>query len=155
MEPGAAPHRNDRVRRLMMAAVDNEILAEDRAELDAALAADAGLRNEWEAFTRLKEVTGAMTMREPPPETWDGYWEGVYRRCERGLGWILASIGAIVVATWGTWEWVRELMADTGTPLFIRWSVLAMSAGLVILFVSVARERWFVRKSDPYKDVVR
>ena len=138
-----------------MAAVDDEISTEDRAELDVALAADAGLRNEWETLARLREMTGAMTLREPPAEVWDGYWEGVYRRFERGTGWILASIGAIVVATWGTWEWVQQLMADTDTPLFIRWSVLAMCAGMIILFVSVVRERWFVRKSDPYKDVIR
>lgn len=155
MESGGASQPRERVRRLMMEAVDEEISAEDRAELESVLAHDVELRHEWEAFTRLREVTGAMAMRKPPEDVWDAYWEGVYRRFERGLGWILASIGAIVVATWGTWEWVGELMSDTDTPLLIRWSVLAMCAGLVILFVSVARERWFIRKTDPYKDVVR
>ncbi len=154
MESGRA-RPNDRLHRLMMAAVDDEISAPDRAELDAALADDVTLRDEWEAFRRLREVTGSMTTREAPPDVWDSYWEGVYRRFERGIGWILASVGAIVVATWGSWMWIREFMSDTQIPPFIRWSVLALSAGLVILFVSVARERWFVRKSDPYKEVVR
>ena len=155
MDSGGASSPHDRVRQLMMAAVDNEITAEERTELDTALAKDAALRDEWEAFRRLRQVTDTMTVRRPPPETWDSYWEGVYRRFERGLGWILASVGAIVIATWGTWEWVSELMADVQTPLLVRWSVLAMCAGLVILFVSVVRERWFLSRSDPYKDVVR
>lgn len=154
MESGSVQPK-DRLRQLMMAAVDEEISAPERAELDAALADDAGLRNEWEAFRRLREVTGSMTTREPPSEVWDSYWEDVYRRFERGIGWILASVGAIVVTTWGAWMWVRELMSDAEIPTFIRWSVLALSAGLVILFVSVARERWFVRKTDPYKDLIR
>lgn len=155
MESGEAMRPNERVRQLMMEAVDGEISPPDQAELDAALANDSELRNEWEAFRRLREVTGSMTTQEPPPEVWDSYWEGVYRRFERGIGWILASVGAIVVATWGSWIWVRELLSDTEIPQFIRWSVLALSAGLVILFISVARERWFVRKTDPYKDVIR
>ena len=155
MDSGGASSQRERVRQLMMAAVDNEITAEERAELDAALAGDDALRAEWEAFTRLRDVTGRMTVRRPPPETWDTYWEGVYRRFERGLGWVLASVGAIVIATWGTWEWVSQLMADVETPIFVRWSVLGMCAGLVVLFVSVARERWFLHRSDPYRDVVR
>lgn len=144
-----------RLQSLMMAAVDQEISAEQQVELDAALAADPQLRDEWEAFQRLKEVTDTMTPRKPSDEIWDGYWEGVYRRFERGLGWILASVGAIVLLVWGAWTWVRKILADTELPEFVRWAILALAAGLVVVFVSVARERFFVRKTDPYKDVVR
>lgn len=155
MDSGGASSPRERARQLMMAAVDDEITQEERDELEAALAGDATLRDEWDAFMRLREVTGGMRVRRPPPEVWESYWEGVYRRVERGLGWILASVGAIVIAAWGTWEWVSELMADVETPILVRWSVLAMCTGLVILFVSVVRERWFLSKSDPYRDVAR
>ncbi|MDX1393306.1 MAG: zf-HC2 domain-containing protein [Gemmatimonadota bacterium] len=155
MDSGGTSSPRDRARQLMMAAVDDEITPEERDELEAALAGDAALRDEWDAFMRLREVTGGMTVRRPPPEIWESYWEGVYRRFERGLGWVLASVGAIVIATWGTWEWVSQLMADVETPILVRWSVLAMCAGLVILFVSVVRERWFMSRSDPYRDVLR
>ena len=40
-------------------------------------------------------------------------------------------------------------------PGYVRWGLLALIAGFVILFVSVVRERLFTRKDDPYKDVVR
>jgi ferric-dicitrate binding protein FerR (iron transport regulator) len=154
-ESERAPTEKERWRRLMMAAVDGEISAEDRATLDRALARDPGLRREWNAFERLKEVTSAMTPGRPPPEIWDTYWEDVYRRIERGLGWILVSVSAIVLAVWGAWTWVGELLADSTLPPVIRWSVLALAAGLAILFVSVVRERWFLYRDDPYKDVVR
>jgi len=147
--------KTERLQGLMMAAVDEEISAEERAELDAALAADPELRNEWEAFRRLKEMTETMTPREAPGETWDGYWEGVYRRLERGLGWVLTSIGAIVLLVWGAWTWAQEILADTEIPGFVRWAILALAAGLVVVFVSVIRERLVVRKTDPYKDVIR
>lgn len=145
----------ERVRHLMMAEVDREISGTGRDELDAALEADPDLRDELETFQRLKEVTDTMTPLKPPDETWDGYWEHVYRRLERGIGWILLSLGAIIVGTWGLWTLVREVLQDTTMPVFIRWAVLALLAGGVILFVSVVRERVFMRKSDPYKDVIR
>lgn len=150
-----APNEKERWRRLMMAAVDGEISAEDRESLERALARDPGLRREWNAFTRLKEVTRTMTPRRPPPEVWETYWEGVYRRTERGLGWILVSVSAIVLTVWGAWTWVGELLSDTTMPPLIRWSILALAAGLVILFISVLRERWFLSRGDPYKDVIR
>ncbi len=154
-ESERAPTEKERWRRLMMAAVDGEISDNDRATLEHALAGDAGLRRELRSFERLREVTSTMTPRRPPPEVWDTYWQGVYRRLERGLAWILVSVGAIVLTVWGVWTWVSELLADTTLPVFVRWSVLVLAAGLAILFVSVVRERWFLQRDDPYKDVVR
>lgn len=149
------PREEERVRHLMMAEVDREISGEGRLELESALDADPDLRDELDTFQRLKEVTDTMTPLKPPGETWDGYWEHVYRRLERGIGWVLVSLGTITVGTWGLWTLVRDVIRDTTMPVYIRWGVLALLAGGVILFVSVARERLFLRKTDPYKDVVR
>ena len=154
-ERSGVPPDGERVRHLMMAEVDREISGSARRELESALEADPNLRDELDTFQRLKEVTDTMTPLKPPGETWDDYWERVYRRLERGAGWILVSLGTIIVGTWGLWTLAREVIADTTIPVLIRWSVLALIAGAVILFVSVARERLFMRKSDPYKDVVR
>ena len=145
----------ERVRHLMMAEVDEEISGDERVELEAALEVDPGLRNELDAFRRLKEVTDTMSPIKLPGERWDSYWEDVYRRLERGIGWVLVSVGTIVLGTWALWNVVRSLIEDTALPAYIRWSILALLAGFVILFVSVLRERIFMGKGDPYKDVVR
>ncbi|WP_420632835.1 hypothetical protein [Candidatus Palauibacter sp.] len=146
---------DERVRHLMMAEVDRELSGEARAELESALAENPDLRNELETFQRLKEVTDTMTPLKPPGETWDTYWERVYRRLERGIGWVLVSLGTITVGTWALWTAVQGLIEDTTMPAYIRWGLLVLLAGFVILFVSVVRERLFMQKSDPYKDVVR
>ncbi|WP_419949825.1 hypothetical protein [Candidatus Palauibacter sp.] len=154
-EGNGMPPQEERVRHLMMAEVDREISGKGRLELESALEADPDLRNELETFQRLKEVTDTMTPLKPPGETWDSYWEHVYRRLERGIGWVLVSLGTITVGTWGLWTLVKEVIQDSTMPVYIRWGVLALLAGGVILFVSVVRERLFMQKSDPYKDVVR
>ncbi len=145
----------ERLEQLMMAEVDKEISGEDRAALKTALETNPDLKNELETFRRLKEVTDTMSPLKPPGETWDNYWEDVYRQLERRISWVLISLGTIVLGTWGLWNAVSGLIADRAIPGFVRWSLLALLAGFVILCVSVIRERMFMSKGDPYKDVVR
>ena len=150
--------RADRIERneeLLMQALDGELGPDGRRELDGLLADNPELREEWERLSRLKEVTGNMKLRSPPEELWAGYWTSVYSRFERGLAWILVSIGAIVLLSWGAWEFVQDLMADGDLPTFVKWSILALIVGLVMLLVSVLRHRIFVSQSDPYKEIER
>jgi hypothetical protein len=147
--------RLDRTRELLMRALDEELAAGERQELELLLADDPVLRAERERLGRLKEVTAEMKLRNPPEALWDGYWNSAYSRMERGIGWILVSFGVIVVGGWATWQFVTELIADTEMPPLIKAGILAGSLGLVILLVSVLRHRLFVRKTDPYKDIQR
>jgi ferric-dicitrate binding protein FerR (iron transport regulator) len=147
--------RIGRSRELLMLALDDELESTDRAEFERLLSDNPELREEWDRLSRLKEVTANMKLRNPPEEMWDGYWTSVYSRFERGLAWILVSIGAIVFGSWGTWQVVRDLMADTDLPTVVKWSILAMIVGLVMLLVSVLRHRIFVSQSDPYKEIER
>lgn len=149
------PASAERWTRLLMRALDGELSETERQDFESILERDAELREEWGRLRRVKEVTDSMKMREPPKEVWDGYWSGVYRRTERGVAWILVSVGAIVLISWGLVRWVQDVLVDTSVPGLIRWASVALVVGLVILFVSVAREKLHVRKSDPYKDVVR
>lgn len=147
--------RIDRVRELLMRALDDELDSAQRDELERLIADNPELQEEWNHLSRLKEVTAHMKLRNPPEEMWDGYWTSVYSRFERGLAWILVSVGAIVFGSWGAWAVVRDLMADNDLPTFVKWGILALTVGLVMLLVSVLRHRIFVSKSDPYKEIER
>ena len=126
---------------LLMRALDDELEPAERAELERLLSDNPELREEWDRLSKLKEVTGNMRLRNAPEEMWDGYWNSVYSRFERGLAWILVSLGAIVVGSWGAWYFVKDLMADADLPTVIKWSILALIVGLVTLLVSVLRHR--------------
>ena len=151
----AAAEGLERARELLMRGLDGELDAGERDELDRLLAGDSELREEWERLSRLKEVTSNMSMRKPPEEMWDGYWTSVYSRFERGLAWILVSIGAIVLGSYGAWYGVRDLMGDPDLPTLVKWGILAVIVGLVMLLVSVLRHRVFVSRTDPYKEIDR
>jgi len=152
---GVTGESRDRAHELMMAALDGEISEAEQRELERFFADDPALKSEWDRFTRLKEVTSSMALQQPPEETWDRYWGGVYRRLERGIGWILVSLGAVVLLSYGLWALARDLIYVSDLPLFARVAIGAVIVGAVVLLVSVAREKWFVRRRDPYKDVIR
>jgi ferric-dicitrate binding protein FerR (iron transport regulator) len=146
----------DRAHALMMAALDGEASAEDRQELAGLLARSPELAAEWGRFERLKEVTTGMRLQNPPEEVWDHYWTTTYRRTERGVAWLLIVAGGLVLAAYWIWHLVEALLADTGTPLFLRAAIAAVAIGALILVVSVVREKIFTARRDPYqKEVVR
>ncbi len=145
----------DSLRRLMMAHLDGELAPHEREELERRLASDPALEREWDRLVRLKEVTEGMRLRKPPEEVWDSYWTSVYRRLERGVAWILVSVGVMVVLGYGAWTAVQELIADAEMPWFLKAAILATTVGVVVLFVSVLREKLFVRGRERYKDVER
>jgi ferric-dicitrate binding protein FerR (iron transport regulator) len=152
---GGTDRERERIRHLMMAALDDELDVNQRAELERILSHDAELRAEWERLVRLKEATKSMMLRRPPEEMWSHYWASVYNRFERGIGWTLVSLGAVVLVSWGIWEFLGSLFADTELPFYIKLSILAVVAGLTILTFSVFREKLFTRARDPYREVER
>ena len=153
-EKGTAPG-DERVRQLLMSGLDGELNEEEREELERLLSTDSKLRDEWNRLSRVKEVTQSMALRKPPDEVWEDYWASVYSRLERGVGWILVSVGGIVLVFYGAWQGVQALIADAEMPWFLKGAILATTVGLVVLFVSVLREKLFIRARDPYKDVQR
>jgi hypothetical protein len=104
---------------------------------------------------RFEEVMQKMELKQPPKEMWQVYWTSVYNRLERRIGWILLSIGAIIILFFGGYKAIEGIIEDTTTPLILKIGILAALGGLVILLVSIGRERIFVRKRERYKEVVK
>lgn len=147
--------RLQRARHLMMAALDGELDSAERAELERLLVERPELRAELDRMGKVKEVTRAVTYRKPPEEVWDRYFESVYNRLERGIGWLLVFASASVLALWALWHAVEALFEDSSMPFAIKLSIFALLAGGTILLLSVFREKWFTRKADPYREIQR
>ena len=78
-----------------------------------------------------------------------------HARLERGLAWILFSIGAIILLTYSGFKAVESIISDPQLAGILKAAILMVIGGSVILLVSVVREKLFTRKSDPYKEVQR
>jgi hypothetical protein len=142
-------------RELLAGYVDGELSDEEREAFERELERDPQLRAELNEFRKLKEVTGMMQYADLPDEVWDGYWQNLYRKLERGIGWILFSIGAIVLLSFGVYQFFLELFSDSDVPTIVRISVTVLSIGAVLLLVSFVRERLFAYNRDRYRKVIR
>ena len=145
----------ERFKILLMGAVDNELNNDERKEFDRLLADNSDYKQEYQEYLKLKEATKEMKFKNPPAELWDSYWLNVYNRIERGLGWILLSIGCIILLIFAGYHFFRAIIFEANLPLIIKISIFSVIAGLAILLVSIVRERIFTYKSDPRKDTKR
>lgn len=144
----------DRFRMLMMKALDGELAGSEHSEFDNFLH-DNECADEWAQFRNMKEATMSLKFSAPAPEVWDTYWTSVYNRLERGLGWLLLSLGAVALLAWGAVLAAEELWADGEVPLLMKIAIFSVAGGLFLLFFSIIRERWFTSRHDIYKEVIR
>lgn len=145
----------ERFEKLMMGALDSELTMDEEQEFNKMLASDTDLKKEFDQYKKLKKATIAMKFKAPPPEVWDNYWLGVYNKMERGIGWLIFSIGAVILLTYGGFKSIEAVINDPGLALIAKVGILLTIGGLAVLFVSVAREKFFTRKHDPYKEIIR
>ena len=95
-------------------------------------------------------------LKEPSDIELAQYWSSVYNRLERGIGWILFSVGAIIVLCYGGFKLVEEIIKDPEIVPLFKVGIVALVFGVAILLVSVLRERLRVRKVDKYsKEIER
>ncbi|MEA1913464.1 MAG: hypothetical protein U9N06_06515 [candidate division WOR-3 bacterium] len=134
--------------------LDKELSNEDKEELEKIVSEDENLKKE---LKELKEMQKVMNMLKPAnsDQEWENYWQNLYNRLERGIGWILISIGAILVLAFLGFEFIKDLIQDPKLALYFKIGLMALLLGLIILFVSVVRERILMRKYDKYSKEVK
>lgn len=134
-----------------MRLLDGEMNASERADYEAHLRECGVCRGEMQSLGRVVRLSEELKLRVPDDEFWKGYWESVYRRSERGVGFVLLAAGLLAIAAYGVFRAVTS-------PSFLTFqgiSITVILAGLVIIFISVLRERWHERRNDPYREVER
>lgn len=140
---------------LISGKLDGELTHEQQQELDRHLETCPVCRKEYEELLHLKEVTTDMRFTDLPDRYWAGYWNDIYNRLERGIGWIFLSVGAIILLGIGAWELLDKFFTNATQPLILKLGVGFGLIGVIILAVSILRERLFARKHERYEEVER
>jgi hypothetical protein len=134
-----------------MRLLDGELTEEEKLEYESHVRQCDECRAELESLGRIVELTNELRLRKPDDEFWEGYWESVYRRSERNLGFFFVIAGVLAVLFYGVFKAVTSPKLLTYEGI----SVTVILVGLVVIFVSVARERYHESRNDPYKGVKR
>jgi len=140
---------------LMMGLVDDEISESQKAQVLEHLASCEKCAAQFKAFSNLKKETSEMKLKKLPEMYWDEYWDHVYNKLERGIAWIILSLGTILIFTYGAYEMTYEFFFDQTVSLFLRIATGIFTFGIVILTVSVLREKLMIRHLDKYRSVKR
>ena len=133
--------------------IDGELSDEERRLFEREIAGDKELQAELEDFMRLKQITAKMTYADLPDEVWESYWSSLYKKTERGLGWIFFSLGAIALLCFGIFSLLQGIFTNPEVPVFIKITVPLLLIGITILLVSFVRERLFAFNRERYREV--
>ena len=140
---------------VMMAYLDGELEEKQIKTFQAHLKNCPQCRQDLEEFTSLKKITDSVSLVEPEDRVWDQYWDNVYNRLERRMGWVFFAIAGILLGLFGGFKVVEAVILDPGVDLMFKVCLVVLILGLAILFASVLRERLYFRQRDRYKDVRR
>jgi len=145
----------DEYKELMMGYLDNELNPEQRRRFEEHLAGCPECAGELEEFRKIKTITDEVALVEPEDRLWQTYWDNIYNRLERGAGWIVFSVAAILLIIYGGFKLIEQIVRDPTVGVLLKAGLLTLMAGLAILFVSVLRERVFFWHRDRYRNVRR
>ncbi len=134
-----------------MKLLDGEMENAEKALYEEHLRSCEDCKKEMKEIGMIIDWTKELKLREPEDEFWNAYWNGLYKRLERNFGFFLVIIGVIALVIYG-------IIRAVTSPEFLTFSGISLAlilVGLLIVFISVARERYYERKNDPYRKVKR
>ena len=98
-----------------------------------------------------------MSTKSSTHKTRDGFWFATYNRIERKVAWALIIVGSSIILVYALYELgksayalLQDFFAKPSWELFLSLAGILVAFGLLILFVSVIREKLYVRRHDPY-----
>lgn len=145
----------DTYKPLLMGYLDSELTEIEVLRMEQHLENCAECRIELEEFRKLKEVTQNMRVVTPDARSWEEYWSHVYNRLERRIGWVVTSLGAILVTSYGIYSLIAKFLLRSDIPIVVRIGIVALVVGFCTLLISVIRERIFMARMDKYERIKR
>ncbi len=134
---------------------ENEITEKEKIEFEILLENNQQFKEEFEEQKKIKEVFKKMKLKNPSEEIWDSYWENIYNKFERSIGWLAVFIGALLLIGFASVQFVNQLYNDNSSPLIIKIGTVFLVFGFLVLLFSIIREKFFTNKNDKYKEIQR
>lgn len=141
----------ERIRPLLSGLLDGELEPHEVAEVNSALMRSASLRADYEQLCSMDEKLNHLTMIEPADKVAQRIWNSPYHRVALNAGIWLIIGGYIALIAYGIFALAT---ADEG-PVLPRVAVFAIFGGILMLLITLIRERVTLHKTDPYKEIER
>jgi hypothetical protein len=142
-------HIDDHVAELLSGYLDGELTQQERQRVDVHCASCEACETSLVEIRALRESLGKARLSDIDQDQWREMMNDTTVKTARGIGWmlfwggILAALGISMLA----------FVTDSSIGLREKLIAGAIYGGLLVLFISVLRQRWIERKTDKYKDV--
>ncbi|MBN2379224.1 hypothetical protein JXM67_05425 [candidate division WOR-3 bacterium] len=147
--------KHEHYKYLLLKVVDGVASAKEKKEFLTHIRSCEECRAEYGEFKNLEELMSSIKLKDLTEEAREVYWRSLYNRLERGLGWILLSLGAILLLGFGAFMLIKEFIASPTVSLILKIGVCTILGGIIVLLVSVIKERLLVRRYDKYSKEVK
>ena len=142
-------HIDDHVAELLSGFIDGELTQQDRQRVQIHCEQCATCRDELAQIRSVRSRVGSSRLSETGEDRWRETMEDTTVKATRGIGWLIL-IGGILLAVG---IFVIEVIGSTTMSITEKLIVGGVYGGLLLLFISVLRQRLIERKTDKYKDV--
>ncbi len=140
---------------LLSGYLDGELTQQERQKVRVYLERDERYREILAELERVKTETQHLHYEEPSSGDWKMMEKKVLQDVSRGLGWMILSVWAVSVTSYGLWE----LATAPDEPLTDKLLVFGFFLAMALLFCSVLtqrmRESLFHFRTDKYKGVYK
>ena len=142
---------DEHVGELLSGYIDGELTQQDRQRVALHCESCETCRTRLAELEELRARIGRSTLSALGQDVWREAMNDKATKATRGLGWLLLAGGVLLAVGIG----VFEFLASSWTTLSRSEKVIVAGiyGGLLLLFVSVLRQRLIERRSDKYKDV--
>jgi len=135
---------------MLSAYLDGELTQGESQRVRIHLENSVDAQEEFRQLQALKQVTSELAFSPPPDDRMDELQNRLSVKAPRQLGWILAVVGSIAWAIYATYLFV------TSDMFWLRKSIIgSIAIGLLLVLVSIARQRMLELPHDRYRGVKR
>jgi anti-sigma factor RsiW len=144
------PNGDQHVGEMLSGYIDGELTQQARQRVRLHCDTCATCRKELETLEDMRERIGNATLSDRDQDTWRENMDDKAVKTTRGAGWLLLVGGALLGGAFLGYE---LFSSASRLSLFEKVVFGGIYGGLLLLFLSVLRQRLIERKTDKYKDV--
>ena len=142
-------HIDAHVGELLSGYVDGELTQQERQHVEVHCDACDECKLQLAELRTLRERVSNSRLTEFGDDIWRERMNDTAVETSRGFGWLLVIGAALIAAGFG----LVTFIFGTSMNIFEKLLIGGFYLGMILLFVSVLRQRLIERKTDKYKNV--
>lgn len=143
-------HNGEHVGEMLSGFIDGELTQQDRQRVQVHIEDCGQCHADLEKFAAMRRAIGKARLSDLAQDKWRETMDDTTVKASRGIGWLLVVGGALIALGLAVIEFVTSSSTMTLAEKLI---VGGVYGGMLLIFISVLRQRLIERKTDKYKDV--